>query len=59
MLIVSGSHDSAERLEFASEILDRQKIYIAGVPPMDQEEKMKQVEFEDEFGKSYFIFFLL
>ena len=57
MLIVSGNHDSAERLEFASEILDRQKIYIAGVPPMDQEEKMKQVEFEDEFGK--IVFYLL
>ena len=57
VLIVSGNHDSAERLEFASEILDRQKIYIAGVPPMDQEEKMKQVEFEDEFGK--IVFYLL
>lgn len=57
VLMVSGNHDSAERLEFASEILGHQKIYIAGVPPMNPQDKIKQVEFEDEFGK--IVFYLL
>lgn len=57
VLMVSGNHDSAERLEFASEILGRQNIYIAGLPPADPQDKMRRVEFKDEFGK--IVFYLL
>lgn len=57
VLLVGGNHDSAERLEFASEILDRQNIYIAGIPPARPEEHLKKVEFEDAYGKS--VFYLL
>ena len=30
VMIISGNHDSPERLSFGSRILDKQKIYIAG-----------------------------
>ena len=33
VLIISGNHDSAQRLDYASRILGRQNIYIAGSVP--------------------------
>ena len=33
ILIISGNHDSAERLQYASEILKKNHIYMAGSVP--------------------------
>lgn len=49
-LIVSGNHDSAERLSFGSRIMEQSKIFISrnysvGAPP---------VELEDEYGSVSF-----
>lgn len=51
VLIISGNHDSSERLEYASEILKKEKIYLAGDVPRTEEEHLKKVTLEDEYGE--------
>lgn len=51
VLIISGNHDSSERLEYASAILKRNDIYIAGMPPQSPQEYLKKAVFEDVYGK--------
>lgn len=50
VLIIAGNHDSARRIDFASSILARHEVYIAGMPPVQPEEHVKKVTLEDEFG---------
>ena len=50
VLIVSGNHDSAERLSFLSGVLNTSGIYIAGEYDMDA----PPVILSDEFGKIHF-----
>ena len=47
ILIISGNHDSAERLEYASAILKRHQIYLAGAAPKDETEYLKKVTLTD------------
>lgn len=54
ILVVCGNHDSPERLEFASSLLERQRLYIAGMPPQDQKDHIKKVTFHDEYGDVIF-----
>lgn len=54
VLLISGNHDSAQRLEFASEILGRQHVYIAGMPPQRPEEHIRQVVLNDQWGQVHF-----
>lgn len=51
VLIISGNHDSAQRLDYASRILGRQNIYIAGRVPSEKGEHLKKVTLLDEFGE--------
>ena len=51
VLIISGNHDSAQRLDYASRILGRQNIYIAGEVPEEKEEYLKKVTLSDELGE--------
>ena len=46
VFIISGNHDSPQRLAFANEILDKQQIYIAGT----FEGKLPQITLQDEYG---------
>lgn len=48
VLMISGNHDSPERLSFGRELLGRQGVYIAGV----QEEKLVTVEFRERIQDS-------
>lgn len=50
VMIISGNHDSPERLTFAGEILEQQQVYIEGLPPMEEREKIKKVVLEDSWG---------
>lgn len=50
VLMIAGNHDSAERLEFASSILGRHQVYIAGMPPRTPADFLKQVRLSDEYG---------
>lgn len=51
LLMISGNHDSAQRLDYASGILGQNGIYIAGKLPQDQDEFLKKVTLEDEYGE--------
>ncbi len=51
VLIISGNHDSAQRLDYAGRILRRQNIYIAGSVPSGKDEYLKKVTLSDEFGE--------
>jgi len=45
--IISGNHDSSDRLNFVSSILKGQGLYIDTLPSL----KMSKYEIEDEYGK--------
>ena len=51
VILVSGNHDSPERVGFADKILEKQGIYIAG----NYEGSLRRVELEDEYGKVQFV----
>lgn len=54
VLMIAGNHDSPQRLDYAREILDRQQIFIAGLPPRTRQEFIKKAVLEDEFGEVNF-----
>ncbi|MBQ8184206.1 MAG: exonuclease SbcCD subunit D [Lachnospiraceae bacterium] len=53
VLLIAGNHDSAERLSFAGEILEKQGLTIAG----KAQSPLKKVTFQDPYGEV--TFFLL
>lgn len=56
ILMIAGNHDSAQRLDYASQILKRQQIYIAGNAPEKEAEYLKKLTLQDEEGKVNFYF---
>lgn len=50
VFLIAGNHDSGERLDYASEILRHQNIYIAGKAPENEEEHLKMRTLQDEYG---------
>lgn len=50
VLMISGNHDSPERLGFAGDLLEASNVYIAGV----YEDRLKQVTLQDEYGEVIF-----
>lgn len=50
VLIISGNHDSNQRLNYASSFLKKHNIYIAAMPPQKEEDKIKRVVLQDEYG---------
>lgn len=55
--IIAGNHDSGRRLDYASQILAKHAIYIAGMPPMAAQEQIKTVTLTDAYGEV--VFYLL
>lgn len=51
ILIISGNHDSPDRLKYASEILKRHHIYLAGNVPERPEEDIEKVTLHDAYGE--------
>ena len=49
--VIAGNHDSPRRLDFASQILAKHAIYIAGMPPRAEAEYLKQIVLTDEYGE--------
>lgn len=49
-LIISGNHDSQERLSFGSRLLEGKKLYIEGL----LRDKIKKVSFSDKYGNVNF-----
>ena len=54
ILIISGNHDSPDRLKYASEILKRHHIYLAGKVPERPEEHIEKVTLHDAYGEVNF-----
>ena len=50
VLIISGNHDSAERLQYASGFLKKHQIYVAGNAPAVPEDYLQKVVLSDEHG---------
>lgn len=55
--IIAGNHDSAKRLDYASQILAKHAIHIAGMPPVTAEENIQRVVLTDTHGEV--VFYLL
>ena len=53
VLLISGNHDSPERLVFGEEILQKQGLYIAG----SFRTPLKKVTLQDAFGPVKFFLF--
>ncbi len=51
VLLIAGNHDSAKRIDFASSILGKHEVYIAGMPPVKPEEHIRKVTLCDAFGE--------
>ena len=51
VLIISGNHDSGERLMYASHILEKHHIHLAGNALGDREERLRKVTLKDDFGQ--------
>lgn len=50
LMIVSGNHDSAARLNLFRGVLGSQRIHMIGLPPQTPEETIEKVTLEDDFG---------
>lgn len=54
VMIISGNHDSADRLRYAAGILKEEKIYLAGSVSQKEEEHIEKVALKDEWGEVNF-----
>ena len=54
VLIIAGNHDNAKRLQYAGNFLERNQIYVSVMPPESQEESLKKIILQDEYGQVNF-----
>ena len=54
IMMISGNHDSASRVNCFRKVLSHQKVYMIGQPPRTEEEYMEKVVFEDKYGNMNF-----
>lgn len=54
IMIISGNHDSAQRIDCFREILKDKAIYMVGLPPQKPEEQIEKVLVEDKYGQVCF-----
>lgn len=50
IMMISGNHDSAPRVNVFRNLLSRQKIHMIGMPPMDAEDYIEKLSLQDDFG---------
>lgn len=50
IMLISGNHDSAQRVDLFRQVLARHKIHLIGLPPRRPEEYITQVTLTDSFG---------
>lgn len=53
VLIISGNHDNAQRLNYGSDFLRKHNIYISSMPPVE-DLKMEKISLSDENGNVNF-----
>lgn len=54
VMMISGNHDSAQRIDCLRTILSQEKVYMVGLPPRKEEEFIQKVTLEDSFGPVHF-----
>ena len=54
IMMISGNHDSAPRVNLFRSVLSRQKIHMIGIPPVNPEDHIEMVTLEDSFGSVNF-----
>lgn len=50
IMMISGNHDSAPRVNVFRGILSRQNIYMIGLPPEKPDDRIERVSLRDDFG---------
>ncbi|MDO4344336.1 MAG: exonuclease SbcCD subunit D [Eubacteriales bacterium] len=54
IMIISGNHDSASRVNCFRSVLAKQNVYMVGLPPRTSQEFIEKVTLKDEYGKVNF-----
>lgn len=50
IMIVSGNHDSAQRIGYLNFLLSKQRVHMAGIPPRKPDEYIEKVTLRDGYG---------
>ena len=50
VMLIAGNHDSPERLQYASTFLSQHHIHLSVMPPRSEEEYLKKIILQDEYG---------
>ncbi|MDO4617243.1 MAG: exonuclease SbcCD subunit D [Lachnospiraceae bacterium] len=54
LMMISGNHDSAPRVNLFRSVLRDRKIHMVGLPPGKPEDRIEQVVLEDAYGAVHF-----
>ena len=54
IMMIAGNHDSAQRIDYAKNMLNRLSIHIAGNPPREVGENLVKVTCKDVYGPVHF-----
>ena len=54
IMMISGNHDSAPRVDCFRKVLSRQKVHMIGQPPRTEDEYIEKVTLEDKHGNVNF-----
>lgn len=54
IMMISGNHDSAQRIDCFRSVLSRQNLYMIGTPPQTPEESIQKVTLCDSYGSVCF-----
>lgn len=54
IMMISGNHDSAARINVYRSILSHQRVHMIGMPPQTPDERIEQVVLTDSFGRVHF-----
>ncbi|MCH5250363.1 MAG: exonuclease SbcCD subunit D [Lachnospiraceae bacterium] len=54
IMMISGNHDSAPRVNCFRSILSKQNLYMVGLPPTTEDEYIEKVTLQDEYGNVNF-----
>ncbi|MCH5256486.1 MAG: exonuclease SbcCD subunit D [Lachnospiraceae bacterium] len=54
IMMISGNHDSAPRVNCFRSILSKQNLYMVGLPPTMEDEYIEKVTLQDEYGNVNF-----
>ena len=54
IMMISGNHDSASRLNVFRNVLCHQRIHMIGLPPQKEDEQIAKISLEDGYGRVNF-----